>query len=445
MISESEERKTTLIDTGCSAHVNADKTNRLINFRKKTELISLGDTSMKSTSQGRGDLGPLRNVMYAPGMSFNLISVSAMDKLGYVTVCAGGECLIITPSAAGSIVHAVSELEHGAVAIRAAMGPDRLYHVRDAKQLESALAASPALAPTPYTFAANRAEIKGSKGTIRDGSTAGLNALQLLHLRTAHSSKRTILAGLKVNAFKGVQCTYAQCKDLEIGPREGCMLGNMRADSIPVSHRTYSTHKPMQEVGIDPVPLSTTTIDGGSVANMGIDCVTKLMFCYEACTDGQQVTTMKKIQRDCVTPYGHKIDTVHTDSASYFVGCNVFQKHCLDNGIRHDASAPHNHAHNMVEGACIKVVMKRARVVLADAGLPPSFAVYAIRAATTTWNAMLYPLTATKTPYEQVTSVHPDVSDLRPFGALVYSKVTYLSERCQRIRAFARRRSRASA
>ncbi|KAJ1409245.1 hypothetical protein B484DRAFT_436089 [Ochromonadaceae sp. CCMP2298] len=209
MVSESEERKTTLIDTGCSAHVNADKTNRLTNFRKKTELISLGDTSMKSTSQGRSDLGPLRNVMYAPEMSFNLISVSTMDKLRYVTVCAGGECLIITPSAAGSIVHAVSELEHGAVAIRAAMEPDRLYHVRDAKQLESALAASPALAPTPYTFAANRAEIKGSKGTIRDGSTVGLNALQLLHLRTAHSSKRTILAGLKVNAFKGAQCTYA--------------------------------------------------------------------------------------------------------------------------------------------------------------------------------------------------------------------------------------------
>ncbi|KAJ1396898.1 hypothetical protein B484DRAFT_438753 [Ochromonadaceae sp. CCMP2298] len=192
MVSESEERKTTLIDTGFSAHVNADKTNRLTNFRKKTELISFGDTSMKSTSQGRGDLGPLRNVMYAPGMSFNLISVSAMEKLGRAQ----------RPAAPAS------------------------------------------------------------------------------------ASKRTILAGLKVNAFKGAQCTYAQCKDLEIGPCEGCMLGNMRANSIPVSHRTYSTHKPMQEVGIDLVPLSTTTIDGGSVANMGIDYVTKLMFCYEARTDG---------------------------------------------------------------------------------------------------------------------------------------------------------------
>ncbi|KAJ1429694.1 hypothetical protein B484DRAFT_463261 [Ochromonadaceae sp. CCMP2298] len=287
LVSKSGGRKTTLIDTGCSAHVNAGKVNRLTNFKEKTELISLGDTSMKSASQGRGDLGPLRNVMYAPGMSFNLISVSAMDKLGYVTVCAGGECCIVNPYAAESIVRAVSALEHGAVTIRAVMGPDRLYHVRDAEQLESALTASPAAVPTPYTFTANRAEIKGSKGTLRDGSTAGLNALQLLHLRTAHLFKRTILAGLKANAFRGAQITYAQCKDLEIGPCEGCMLGNMRADSIPVSRRTYSNHAPMQEVGIDPVPLSTTTIDGGSVANMGIDYVTKLMFCYEARTDGQ--------------------------------------------------------------------------------------------------------------------------------------------------------------
>ncbi|KAJ1385254.1 hypothetical protein B484DRAFT_461315, partial [Ochromonadaceae sp. CCMP2298] len=126
LVSKSGGRKTTLIDTGCSAHVNAEKVNRLTNFKEKTELISLGDTSMKSASQGRGDLGPLRNVMYAPGMSFNLISVSAINKLGYVTVCAGGECCIVNPYAAESIVRAVSALEHDAVAIRAVIGPDRL-------------------------------------------------------------------------------------------------------------------------------------------------------------------------------------------------------------------------------------------------------------------------------------------------------------------------------
>jgi hypothetical protein len=342
-----------------------------------------------------------------------------MDKLGYVTVCGGGECLIIIPSAAQSIMSTVLQLGQGAVAIRGEMRPDRLYHVCD-EQIEAALAAT----PVPYTFAANRAEIKGSKGTIRDGSTAGLNDLQILHLRTSHSSKRTFLAGLKVNAFRGAQTTYATCVGLEIGPCEGCFLGNMRADSIPVSRRTYSKHTPMQEVGIDPVLLSTTTIDGGTVVNMGIDCVTKLMFAYEARTDGQQVVTMKKIERDWCEPYGHKIKVVHTDYASYFVNCTAFQDYCLEKKILHDASAPYNHAHNMVEGACVKIVMNRARVLLSDAGLPPSFAVYAIRTACTSWNALLHPMTATKTPYEQVTGQQPDVSDLRPFGALVYYKLT---------------------
>ncbi|KAJ1421196.1 hypothetical protein B484DRAFT_465618, partial [Ochromonadaceae sp. CCMP2298] len=328
-VSKTTGTKPTLVDSGSSAHISAEKVNRLANFVAKKEMISLGDTSMKCASRGRGDLGPLHNIMWAPDMSFSLVSVSAMDKLGYLTVCGGGECLIIVPSAAQSILRMVSELEQDAIAVRAEMMPDRLYHVCN-EQVEAALAAT----PTPYTFAANRAEIKGSKGTLRDGSTAGLNDLQLLHLRTGHSSKRTILAGLKVNAFKGAQTTYATCVGLEIGPCEGCLLGNMRADAIPSSRRTYSKHRSMQEVGVDPVPLSTITIDGGTVVNMGIDYVTKLMFQYEARTDGQQVVTMKKIERDWCEPYGHKIDVVHTDSAKYFVGCEAFQEYCLEGKIR---------------------------------------------------------------------------------------------------------------
>jgi hypothetical protein len=46
----------------------------------------------------------------------------------------------------------------------------------------------------PWVFNRNRAEIMGSHGTLRPGCTAGLNPLEVLHLRTGHSSKATILA-----------------------------------------------------------------------------------------------------------------------------------------------------------------------------------------------------------------------------------------------------------
>jgi transposase InsO family protein len=136
----------------------------------------------------------------------------------------------------------------------------------------------------------------------------------------------------------------------------------------------------MEEVGSDPVPLSTTTIDGSTAVNMCVDYGSKLMCAYEARTEGQQMVTVRKIQRDWCIPYGHKIKTIHSDYGSYFVGVE-FQDFCLEEGIAHDASAPYLHQHNLVEGSCVRIAMSRARVILADSGLPATFAGYAIHAA----------------------------------------------------------------
>jgi hypothetical protein len=58
-------------------------------------------------------------------------------------------------------------------------------------------------AVVPYTFADNSNDIKGSFGSTRAGTTQGLNALELLHLRAGHSSEAVLKAGLKLNIFKG--------------------------------------------------------------------------------------------------------------------------------------------------------------------------------------------------------------------------------------------------
>jgi hypothetical protein len=110
---------------------------------------------------------------------------------------------------------------------------------------------------------------------------------------------------------------------------------------------------------------------------------------------------------------------VHSDSGSVFLS-KEYKKCCLEMGIKQDVSAPYSHQHNLVEGSCIRVILNRARVLLADAGLPVRFSEYAVQEAIRTWNMMPHPMLAVMSPVERVTSEKPDLSASRAFGSVGY-------------------------
>ncbi|KAJ1380229.1 hypothetical protein B484DRAFT_462314, partial [Ochromonadaceae sp. CCMP2298] len=247
--------------------------------------------------------------MYAPGMSFSMVSVSALDERGCYSVFGGGRCVIVGRDDAQGIAALALDLSQEAM-ITATL-KRKLYHVDidffgrgdiaaaglekegSGKQATS----SKPRAVVPYTFADNSKDIKGSFGSTRAGTTQGLNALELLHLRTGHSSEAVLKAGFKLNIFKGAQTTYAACRNLTLGPCEACLRGGMRADSVTVSSRDLSALKPMQEIGMDPVSLSTKTVDGNTVLNVGLCYGAKLMWAYPAKTDAAQSDVLRAIKR----------------------------------------------------------------------------------------------------------------------------------------------------
>jgi hypothetical protein len=453
-----EDPKPRIVDSGCTSSIDASPTNALTNFTKKDEYISLGNSEFKVKSEGRGDLGPLLNTMYAPGMSYSMVSVSAFDKEGHYSIFGGGKCLIVTPSASVELQRVIRSLSPASVVLSATMR-NRLYHVDTESCPALSCAASDLALPAadvtarrtlfenpggdsqeaarterpaakrngsetdivPYTFAANRKQILGSYGSTRTDSSLGLNDIQRLHLRLAHAPKATLLAGLRSNAFDGAQTTYEACRKQELGLCDSCIRGTMRQETVRPSSRDLTLLKPMQEIGFDQVKLSTVTVNGEMIANLGIDYGSKLLMLYMAKSDSEalQIEVLERVQRDWCTPYGHSIRVFHSDFASVFVG-KMFSKHLLAAGILHDCSSPYQHSHNLVEGVCVRVIINRARVLLADSGLSPRFASFAIQAAIDAWNALLHPTTALKTPLELVTGVRPDVSALRPFGSIVY-------------------------
>ncbi|KAJ1411748.1 hypothetical protein B484DRAFT_402529, partial [Ochromonadaceae sp. CCMP2298] len=374
-----------IMDSGCTSHSNGEEINPLANFCPGVEYISLGNAQYKVKSEGRGDLGPLRNVMWAPDMSYSMVSVSALDIDGMLTLFGDGRCIVLSQEMRDMVLALVAEQPQSAILMTASLR-NRLYHLDE----ESAALAAPHFAK-PYVFSRDRDRIMGSQGTLWPGSTEGLNALEVLHLRTGHSSKATILAGLKANAFRGTGTTWEACRALDIRACDSCLRGGERQKHVKRSSRDFSALKPMQEVGMDPVKLSTTSIGGENYMNFAHCYGTRLAAGVTSKEEGNQVAVLKAVQRDC----------------------RAMQEYLLEKGIKHDCSAPHQHAHNLVEGGCIRIILDRARIVLIDSGLPARYAIH-------TWNACLHPVGEVKTQHEKVTGRQPDISGARPFGALLF-------------------------
>ncbi|KAJ1418489.1 hypothetical protein B484DRAFT_433971 [Ochromonadaceae sp. CCMP2298] len=370
-------KKPHIMDSGCSSSIKAsDSAEDMTDFVPRVEYISLGNSAFKVKSVGRGTQGILRNVMLAPEMSYSLTSVSSLDVDGMGTFFGDGRCFVVDAATRSLIAQLIMEQQPSAIVMSGTL-QRKLYHVdpvvcaagvsersrvtgggggvgmaqvrsvppawtirrvlfsadsqagsqaadlQAGSQTADSRAVSQAVLQAsseviPYTYAKDRAQIMGSHGSVREGSTLGLNGLQKLHLRTAHAPKVHLLAGLKANAFNGAQTTYAAAKKEEIGLCESCLRGTMRQETVTASSRDITRLKPMQEVGSDPVKLSTKAFNGEWYVNFGVCYKTKLAMIYPSKSEGEQVAVMKGVKRDWCTPYGHTIRVLHTDFGSIF-------------------------------------------------------------------------------------------------------------------------------
>jgi hypothetical protein len=192
----------------------------------------------------------------------------------------------------------------------------------------------------------------------------------------------------------------------------------MKAAPVPKSLSERKHLQPMEEIGIDPVPLTTPTVDGNHVINFGVCYGTGFLFTYEAVNEAHQKDVVLKVIRDFCIPYGHRIRKVHTDFAKIFKA-KEFQSFLLSKGIQFQSSPPYQHQRNRVEGCSVNPLQNKARVLLVDAGLPPRFAAYAVRAAEDAHNCTLH-ADALITPAEAVTGKKPDIGAFREFGQMCY-------------------------
>ncbi|KAJ1396814.1 hypothetical protein B484DRAFT_407204, partial [Ochromonadaceae sp. CCMP2298] len=99
-----------------------------VEFKSGVEYISLGNSSFKVKSEGRGTLGILKDVMLAPDMSYSMTSVSALDRDGMGTFFGAGRCLVVNAATRALIEKLIRAQQPGAIVMSATM-KRKLYHV----------------------------------------------------------------------------------------------------------------------------------------------------------------------------------------------------------------------------------------------------------------------------------------------------------------------------
>lgn len=297
------------LDSACSSFMTP-VVSEVTDFRPKVEKIHLGGKGHSIMSEGRGDMGAMRDVMVAPDLRYGLISIPKCDRDG-MFACFGHGRAYVTDEA---------PVIKGKVVMSATLQDHNMYKVDDntnsPDQCHAAEAEAEAEHDTvkPFTFA-NRALVRGSFGLLRPGSTSTLNALQVLHRRMGHASKGVIERMLKNNAVVGASTTYEAIKDMEIGLCDACLRGKMHARSVPTSRsRDRAAMKPMEEIAMDPVPMSVQSLQGNTYATIGIDLHSSYAFMVPARTKGDQVTVLERVKSEIADKYGHTIRVLHTDS-----------------------------------------------------------------------------------------------------------------------------------
>ena len=159
----------------------------------------------------------------------------------------------------------------------------------------------------------------------------------------------------------------------ELSTCETCHLS--KAQRYVSRDKRPTPGEPLDEIFVDTVGKLTTALNGAQYAVILTDAKTRMR--WVIITKGKdeiadQLVNWVEYQTH---QYGKRIRTVFRDGGSEHMRA---KKYCDEHGIRTDVSAPHTPEQNGAAEAANKVILRRARSLLIDAGMPPCFWPWAV-------------------------------------------------------------------
>lgn len=379
-----------IIDSGASSHMCNNKlafsTYAEFNFPEPISsakagaifhAMGKGTVEAKFINKGQITTATLYNVLYAPDLDTNLISVSKLSDYGIDICFRGSRCYL-----KGSL---------GEFAYAERTGS--LYHMK-------------------MSVTNHQAHISTSRA---DQS----HDIDTWHCRLGHISKSRIMEMHRNSTVNGMVITGESVP----GRCEACILGKHVATASPGTGRRAT--QPFKRIHSDILFMGDASLGGAKYVLTFIDECSGFVWVHPLAD--KSGATILKFFRDLdswvETQFNKRIQALHSDNGGEYTNQEMSDYLKL-RGIDHFTIAPHRHEMNGLAERFNRTLNDAVRAMLIDARLTRGYWAEAVsyfaEIRNRSGNSFLEPGIS---PYEVLYGSKPDISHFRVFGCVAYVRV----------------------
>lgn len=371
------------VDSGCSHHMTGDRKGFKELDETKKRRIWLGDNKeiqvegegivAVQTSQGKVKL--IQNVLFAPSLAHNLLSVGQLLNSGFSVLFDDSSCVIKNKNS-GQILASIRMTEN------------KMFPLEVSK-VEQALVVS----------------------------EKNLEESKLWHLRYGHlnmSGLRLLSQNKMVHGLPNIGPVENVC--------EGCIYGKQHRKSFPVG-RSFRATSCLEIVHADLCgPMNTESLAGSRYFLLLTDDYSRMSWVYFLKLKSETFASFKKFKALVENQVGNKVRVLRTDRGGEFLS-QEFKVFCEENGIHRELTAPYTPEQNGIAERKNRTVMEMARSMLKSKDLPNQFWAEAVHTAVYLLNISPTKAVMGRTPFEICKGRKPWVSHLRIFGCIAYALI----------------------
>ena len=371
-----------VLDTGASQHITNDNrlmldeqpiTGSSITFGNgaKVPAVSVGSVPI---TVGVGQTFTLRDVLFVPTATANLLSVSSANRYGVKFSFGPTTCTI---SSRGAVVATGSCRENG------------LFYLTGLAE-QAALSARSAV------------------------------SAELWHRRFAHLGVDNMIRLQELGMVTGMNLPVTALRELQATVCEPCALAKQHRSPFPKG--TLDATRPLELLHMDLCgPMPQVSLGGSKYFITFLDDFTKLSVVRPIARKSDTAATVKDVIAMLETQSGQQLLVARTDNGGEYIN-EPLGAYFKGKGVVPQTSVSYTPQQNGAAERLNRTLQERVRAMLADSGLPES--VWAEAVSTANFIRNRSPVgSRDKTPWELFFGSKPDVSELRTFGAIAYAWV----------------------
>ncbi|KAI0992572.1 hypothetical protein K3495_g15613, partial [Podosphaera aphanis] len=274
---------------------------------------------------------------------------------------------LYSPKSACNIISAVRlKNEHGIVA---AAANQLLVKLKDNQPVAQLVTMDGVfyIQPLNHAYEKPASDNKAAPGVARLPRTS---SAQRWHQRLGHVGQKILKKTAEYSlGMEGIDIS-------ELNTCETCHLS--KAQRFVSREPRLTPGEPLDEIFIDTVGKLTKSIVGHQYVVILTDAKTRMRWSIPTTTKDEIAPKLVLWIERQYHQYGKRVRIVFKDGGTEF---SRIKEYCEKHGIRTDTSAPYTPEQNGVAEAANKTILRTARSMLIDAGMPPCFWPYAVEHA----------------------------------------------------------------